>query len=126
MDKVAKRKLVQKITAESPQKTSWIKSHFVLNKRLLPLKLTLFFFSASAFSILPYLTIHMSDIGIKVEHIAIMYAVLPFAIFMAPPLVGFMADKLGKTEIHSFEFCLMCNINKWCTFFKVLTLGFSS
>ena len=43
--------------------------HFTVNRSLIPLKLTLFFFSASAFSILPYLTIHMSDIGITVEHI---------------------------------------------------------
>ena len=38
----------------------------------------------------------MEDIGIKVEHIALMYAVLPFTIFLAPPLVGYMADKLGS------------------------------
>ena len=61
-------------------KSSW-RDHFTINKKLLPLKFTLFFFSASAFSILPYLTIHMKDIGIKVEHIALMYAILPFTIF---------------------------------------------
>ena len=49
--------------------TKYLKSQSTVNKRLIPLKLTLFFFSASAFSILPYLTIHMKDIGIKVEHI---------------------------------------------------------
>ena len=38
----------------------------------------------------------MKDIGISVEHIALMYAVLPFTIFFAPPLVGFMADKLVR------------------------------
>ena len=38
----------------------------------------------------------MKDIGISVEHIALMYAVLPFTIFMAPPLVGYMADKIGS------------------------------
>ena len=75
---------------------SWVQKTFQINKHLLPLKLTLFFFSASAFSILPYLTIHMKDIGISVEHIALMYAVLPFTIFLAPPLVGFMADKLVR------------------------------
>ena len=75
---------------------SWVQKTFQINKNLLPLKLTLFFFSASAFSILPYLTIHMKDIGISVEHIALMYAVLPFTIFLAPPLVGFMADKLVR------------------------------
>ena len=101
-------------------KSSW-RDHFKINKKLLPLKFTLFFFSASAFSILPYLTIHMKDIGIKVEHIALMYAILPFTIFFgknnsvinsklsswkknqitfffvsAPPFVGYMADKLGS------------------------------
>ena len=64
------------------KKNSWLRQHFTINKKLLPLKFTLFFFSASAFSILPYLTIHMKDIGIKVEHIALMYAVLPFTIFL--------------------------------------------
>merc|ERR1711997_1110057 len=78
------------------KKNSWLREQFIINKKLFPLKLTLFFFSASAFSILPYLTIHMKDIGIKVEHIALMYAILPFTIFLAPPLVGFMADKLGS------------------------------
>jgi len=37
------------------------------NRALLPLKLALFFYGASAFSILPYLTIHMKDIGISVS-----------------------------------------------------------
>ena len=69
------------IEKNTRQKSSW-KQHFVINKKLLPLKFTLFFFSASAFSILPYLTIHMKDIGIKVEHIALMYAILPFTIFL--------------------------------------------
>ena len=83
------------LTVTEDQK-SWVQKTFHINKNLLPLKLTLFFFSASAFSILPYLTIHMKDIGISVEHIALMYAVLPFTIFFAPPLVGFMADKLVR------------------------------
>ena len=28
--------------------------------------------------------------------LALMYAVLPFTIFLAPPLVGFLADKMGS------------------------------
>ena len=44
----------------------------------------------------------MKDIGISVEHIALMYAVLPFTIFFAPPLVGFMADKLVRKS-QSFK-----------------------
>ena len=84
-------------------KSSW-RDHFKINKKLLPLKFTLFFFSASAFSILPYLTIHMKDIGIKVEHIALMYAILPFTIFFG---------KNNSAMIVSFlpNFCLsVCGI----------------
>jgi len=56
------------ISEEEEQKESCWKKTFTINKTLLPLKMTLFFFSASAFSILPYLTIHMKDIGITVSY----------------------------------------------------------
>ena len=92
------------------------------NRKLVPLKMTIFFFGCSAFSILPYLTIHMKvrttqrmlvsvpfkiyryfllffisqDIGISVENIAIIYAILPFTSLVSSPLVGFLADRLGS------------------------------
>lgn len=47
-------------------------------------------------AILPYLTIHMKDIGLSLSQIGIIYAVLPFTSFLGPPLLGFMADKLGQ------------------------------
>ena len=71
----------QKNGIKNEKESRW-KSTFTINKTLLPLKFTLFFFSASAFSILPYLTIHMKDIGIKIEHISMMYAILPFTIVL--------------------------------------------
>ena len=55
-----------------------MKSLFTINRSLLPIKLTIFLFSSSAFSLLPYLTIHMTDIGITVDQVAIIYAILPF------------------------------------------------
>ena len=67
-----------------------------LNMNLLPLKFTLFFFNGASFAIMPYLTIHMKDIGINDVDIALMYAILPFCVFIAPPVVGFFADKLGN------------------------------
>merc|ERR1719341_2747495 len=67
-----------------------------LNMNLLPLKFTLFFFNGASFAIMPYLTIHMKDIGINDVDIALMYAILPFCVFIAPPIVGFFADKLGN------------------------------
>ena len=77
------------------KKSVW-KEIFTINTKLVPLKLLIFFWSSAAFSILPYLTIHMKDIGISIDHIALIYAILPFTLFLAPPAVGFMADKLGS------------------------------
>ena len=73
-----------------------MKEFFKVNPKLIPLKLLIFFWSSAAFSILPYLTIHMKDIGISIDHIALIYAILPFTIFIAPPAVGYLADKLGS------------------------------
>jgi len=67
-----------------------------VNKTLLPLKMTLFCFSAGMFAILPYLTIHMKDIGISDIDIALIYTILPFCVFVAPPIVGFFGDRLGS------------------------------
>jgi len=72
------------------------KEFFNPNMNLLPLKFTLFFFNGASFAIMPYLTIHMKDIGINDVDIALMYAILPFCVFIAPPIVGFFADKLGN------------------------------
>jgi MFS family permease len=72
------------------------KEFFHPNMNLLPLKFTLFFFNGASFAIMPYLTIHMKDIGINDVDIALMYAILPFCVFIAPPIVGFFADKLGN------------------------------
>ena len=42
------------------------------------------------------LAIHMKDIGISVENIAIIYAILPFTALVSSPAIGFLADKLGS------------------------------
>ena len=73
-----------------------LKKMSTINWKFVPLKLLIFFWSSAAFSILPYLTIHMTDIGISIDHIALIYAILPFTIFVAPPAVGLLADKLGS------------------------------
>ena len=37
---------------------------------------------------LPYLTLHMVQVGLNIEEIAIIYSVLPFATSIVPPLAG--------------------------------------
>ena len=80
-----------------------------VNKQLLPLKIVLFMFSGAAFAILPYLTIHMKDIGISDIDVALIYTVLPFLVFIGPPFVGYAADKLGNNNQIS-----RCGAVLWC------------
>ena len=75
---------------------SKMREFFKINWKLVPLKLLIFFESSATCSLLPYLTIHMKDIGISIDHIALIYAILPFTIFIAPPFVGYLADKMGS------------------------------
>ena len=75
------RDIIYLFTIQKSEMIHWkenMKSLFTINRSLLPIKLTIFLFSSSAFSLLPYLTIHMTDIGITVDQVAIIYAILPF------------------------------------------------
>ncbi|CAG9859820.1 unnamed protein product [Phyllotreta striolata] len=67
-----------------------------LNKNLVLLKVTLFFLHGATSSLVPYLTIHMQSIGLTMEQIAIIYLLLPFTTFIAPPITGILVDKFGR------------------------------
>ena len=38
--------------------------------------------------LLPYITLHMIQVGITIEEVGIIYAILPFASCLGPPLAG--------------------------------------
>ncbi|XP_066158049.1 major facilitator superfamily domain-containing protein 6 [Euwallacea fornicatus] len=78
-------------TAEPPP-PRW----FGINKNLIMLKITLFFLYGATSSLVPYLTIHMQNIGLRMEDISIVYLALPLTTFLAPPITGFLVDKFGK------------------------------
>ncbi|CAG7728467.1 unnamed protein product [Allacma fusca] len=94
--------LSEKSADEPPEGTtnykdvSFLCFRFRVNKDTLPLKVTLFLYYGAMAAILPYLTIHMLAIGISISETAIIYGVLPFTSFVGPPLIGFLADKLGQ------------------------------
>ncbi|CAG9762061.1 unnamed protein product [Ceutorhynchus assimilis] len=69
---------------------------FGINKNLITLKLTLFFLYGATSSLVPYLTIHMQNIGLKMEDISLVYLALPLTTFLAPPITGFLVDKFGR------------------------------
>ncbi|KAK7080308.1 hypothetical protein SK128_013082, partial [Halocaridina rubra] len=78
---------------------AWLRNEMKWNKKLITLKVILFFFSGGATSFLPFLTLHMQQLGITVREIAIIYAFLPIASLLGPPTSGIFADKFGKYKI---------------------------
>ena len=93
-----------------------------VNKQLLPLKIVLFMFSGAAFAILPYLTIHMKDIGISDIDVALIYTVLPFLVFIGPPFVGYAADKLGKNKASNWQIVALMKILQLRDFYKIFQI----
>ncbi|XP_042878928.1 major facilitator superfamily domain-containing protein 6-like [Penaeus japonicus] len=77
-------------------------------KELLPIKIIYFLFMGGATAFLPYLTLHMQTLGITVKEIAVIYAFLPIASLLGPPISGIIADKFGKYKIVVCFNTLMC------------------
>src|SRR5882724_1680950 len=55
--------------------------------------------SIAAACLLPYMTIHMRQLGITVEETAFVYTVLPVSQVIGPPIAGFVADKMGNYKL---------------------------
>lgn len=72
---------------------------FKTNKHLLPLKGVLFFYNGAYACLLPYLAVHMKQIGITVEETAIIHSIIPLSAFSGPPVAGFLADKFGGYKV---------------------------
>ncbi|XP_047486779.1 uncharacterized protein LOC125037619 [Penaeus chinensis] len=77
----------------------WLKEEFTIDKRFIPIKCIIFLFTGGVVAFIPYLTLHMQQLGLNVEEIAIMYAVLPIASLLGPPATGMIADKFGKYNV---------------------------
>ncbi|CAL4114181.1 unnamed protein product, partial [Meganyctiphanes norvegica] len=77
----------------------WLKQELRIKKELLPIKLISFMWSGGMAAFLPYLTLHMQEIGLTYEQIGIIYAVLPVSSLMGPPIAGLFADRTGKYKL---------------------------
>ncbi|KAK2714784.1 major facilitator superfamily domain-containing protein 6-A-like [Artemia franciscana] len=76
-----------------------MKKIFTVDKETVSLKATLFLFYGAMYALLPYLTIHMVEVGLSIEEIGLIYAVLPFASFAGPPIAGMIADYIGNYKL---------------------------
>jgi len=76
----------------------WVFHDFRL-KHLVWIKLIFLFQSASMTVLYPYLNLHMKSLGLSVQEVAIINAVIPILFIFTPPLAGFMAEKIGNFRV---------------------------
>ncbi|KAF2355954.1 Major facilitator superfamily associated domain [Trinorchestia longiramus] len=74
-------------------------------KQLIPIKILAFLFFGGMFSVTPYFTLHMQQLGISVKEIAIIYSILPIPAILGPVISGVVAD-----YVSNFKAVLVTNI----------------
>lgn len=67
-----------------------------INKPLIPLKIILFTWYAAGACLLPYMTLHMKQLGLNMAETTAVYAILPIIQMFGTPIAGFIADKTGN------------------------------
>jgi len=72
------------------------KSTGFINIPLIPIKLILFSWYAAGACLLPYMTLHMKQLGLNMAETTAVYAILPIIQLFGTPIAGFIADKTGN------------------------------
>ncbi|KAK7068369.1 hypothetical protein SK128_017573, partial [Halocaridina rubra] len=78
---------------------SWLRKELTWKKELIPIKIIQFLYSGGTNAILPYLTLHMRELGLSMQQIGIIYAFLPIVSILGPPLSGLVADRSGSYKL---------------------------
>lgn len=76
------------------------------NTELVPLKIVLFLWYGGTACLLPFLTVHMRQLGLSVEETAIIYSIVPFAQLLGPYAAAYLGDKYGSYKCALLG-CLM-------------------
>ncbi|CAN8006494.1 unnamed protein product [Ixodes hexagonus] len=66
------------------------------NTELVPLKIVLFLWYGGTACLLPFLTVHMRQLGLSIEETAIIYSIIPFAQLLGPHAASFLGNKYGS------------------------------
>jgi len=78
-----------------PEPEEKVKRPFI-NVPLIPLKIILFSWYAAGACLLPYMTLHMKQLGLTMVEMTAVYAILPIIQLLGTPIAGFIADKTGN------------------------------
>lgn len=80
---------------EAAEAATTKRSSFI-NVPLIPLKMILFTWYAAGACLLPYMTLHMKQLGLNMAEMTAVYAILPIIQLLGTPIAGFIADKTGN------------------------------
>jgi len=89
-------------------------NRFVLDVRrkdVLCVKLLNFLLIAGVATIFMFSTVHMSSLGITMEEISVLNAVLPVLSFLSMPLVGGVTDKIGNPKLTACTVYLLTAVS---------------
>lgn len=93
--------------AQSEPKKSFI------NFPLIPVKIILFAWYAAGACLLPYMTLHMKQLGLTMVEMTAVYAILPLIQLFGSPIAGFVADKTGNYKsvlIMTLSTCIVTTL----------------
>lgn len=68
----------------------------LINTKLIPLKMILFCWYAAGACLLPYMTLHMMQLGLTPLEQTAIYTVLPLIQLIGQPIAGYLADRMGN------------------------------
>lgn len=86
------------------------KNNSFVNVPLIPLKMILFTWYAAGACLLPYMTLHMKQLGLNMAEMTAVYAILPIIQLLGTPIAGFIADKTGNYKsvlLMSLSTCIV-------------------
>lgn len=83
-------------SSQRPSEDSNKQGASFINKPLIPLKMILFAWYAAGACLLPYMTLHMKQLGLNMAETTAVYAILPIIQLLGTPVAGFIADKTGN------------------------------
>ncbi|XP_050728976.1 uncharacterized protein LOC127004845 [Eriocheir sinensis] len=81
-----------------------------INRNLVLLKLLLFTFYGALSCLMAFLNIHMRFLGLSIQEITWINTVLPLTSLIGPPLVGMLADKLGRYRLITIVCMLLATV----------------
>ncbi|XP_078591661.1 major facilitator superfamily domain-containing protein 6-like [Branchiostoma floridae x Branchiostoma japonicum] len=88
-----------------------------VNRGLLPVKGFYFFFHSASSCLWPYIPVYIRHLGVPAYQAGLISGAQPFAGFLFKPVLGFVADRLGKHKEVLLASIFLCLTFLFCSYF---------